>query len=322
MKKAFLAILILGLMLTSLLIAQEGEGEEAEMPETTTFYFGGHLESDLLMVESVARFETRAPLGTVIGLAKGTTGEVTLWLDSLMLVAQDVPEEENQVDLIETEAADVGDVAGEAGEGLETEAGLEEIDPDTLPIETGEEEAEAEAEEDVQVESAIKDEPAIQKPVPAGYSRPLASFEIPLGDLMTGSTIRDDMLTAEDMLNVANYPNATFQLTSIQDPSSYQLEDNLEISLIASGDLTIKDSTKRINNIQVYMTYIEAENVTEQNTGIPGDILHISASFNFKLSDFGIPIAMENLLTMDDQVSVTFEGFGSTSPFTATTEQQ
>jgi hypothetical protein len=87
MKRAFLLAVIVMLMVSPMLYAQESDAQTDQVtPQTTTFYFGQGFQNDILMVKSTAIFDTRGPLGAVIGFIPGVTGEVTVWLDSIMLV--------------------------------------------------------------------------------------------------------------------------------------------------------------------------------------------------------------------------------------------
>lgn len=287
MRKNLLLAVLIFLMANSLVLAQSGaEGDEPVMSETAVFFFGQNLEGDVLMVESIARFDTRAPLGTVVGMINGIEGRAEVWLDSIMLVQ---PEEE-------AEEVEISEPLEETGE--EAEAAVE--------TEAVEEVAEA-------AEEAVEEAESIIIP-PAGYSRPSASFEIPLANLKTSSPVRDEFLKSEDFLNVDSFPTVIFTLEGASEPSGFQLKNNEEISITAVGELTLHGQTQRLGNIKVFMTYLEEKPVTKANTGLTGNLLHVSAEFSIKLSDFGIIIPAENLLTLDDQVKVTIDLFGTTNP--------
>jgi hypothetical protein len=287
MRKNLLLAVLIFLMANSLVLAQRGAtAEEPVQPETTVFYFGQNLEGDVLMVESVARFDTRAPLGTVVGMVTGISGKAEIWLDSVMLV-QAVEE----VEEVQT-----------------SEAAENEL-----------EEAESEAIEEVAKEAAAAAEEAIleiERGVipPSGYSRPTASFEISLANLKTSSPVRDELLKSEKYLDIANFPTAVFTIEGASEPSGFRLKNNEEISLTVVGELTLHGQTKRLGNIKVYLTYLQEKPVTKKNTNVTGNLLHVSAEFNIKLSDFGIIIPTENLLTLDDLIKVTIDLFGSTNP--------
>jgi|GEM_PF-3793435 len=296
MRKAFLLALFLMIVTGALLLAQEGEmREEQVIPETTTFYFGQGLENDVLMVRSLAIFDSRAPLGSVVGLVRGMTGELTLWLDSIKLVEVEEPEPV-------MEEADQPDTMAEADTAMEMAA---------------EEEAPAEEEPEEQMDTVRVTPPAPRAVPPSGYTQPVMVMEIPLDRLTTGNPQLDEMLKSENYLNVSEFPTATFVLTNVTDPSEYRLQDMREISLIGSGELTLNGLSKRYANIRVFMTYIEEKPITAENTGLTGDLIHITAEFSISLSDFAISIEPENLLTIDDRVNIMFDGFGSTNRMSA-----
>jgi len=223
------------------------------LSQTTTFYFGKNVEGDVLMVASTARFDSRAPLGSILGHISGVTGEVRIWLDSIILVEK------------------------EAGETEAAPAAASTLIP------------------------------------PSGYKMPSAKFEIPLNNLTTGNAQRDLLLKSEPYLNTAMNPTATITLTGIQDANMYHLADNQEISLTASGEVTMRGISKRYGNIKIFLNYIKEQPLTQSRLKMPGDILHINAELTIRLSDFGIAVQQDNLLTIDDAVKVTFDGFGTTS---------
>jgi polyisoprenoid-binding protein YceI len=284
MRKNLLLAVLVFLMANSLVLAQSGvAAEEPVQPETTVFYFGQNLEGDVLMVESVARFDTRAPLGTIVGMVTGISGKAEIWLDSVMLVQAVLEAEELEATLETDEETPEGATEAEAVEEVAEPAAdsTEETEPEIIP--------------------------------PSGYIRPTASFEISLANLKTSSPVRDELLKSENYLDIANFPTAVFTMEGASEPSGYQLKNNEEISLTAVGELTLHGVTKRMGNIKVYLTYIEEKPVTRGNQGLTGNLLHVSAEFNIKLSDFGIIIPTEDLLTLDDLVKVTIDLFGSTN---------
>jgi hypothetical protein len=286
MRKNLLLAVLVFFMANSLVLAQRGTASKEPtapvQPETTVFYFGQNLERDVLMVESIARFDTRAPLGTVMGMITGIYGKAEIWLDSVMVVQATKEAEE-----VETSTLDQ-----EASVSAESEA-VKEV---AKPV----------------AEVAAEIEPEIIPP--GGYSRPTASFEISLANLKTSSPARDELLRSEKYLNIDSFPTAIFTMEGASEPSGFQLKDNEEISLTAVGELTLHGQTKRLGNIKVYLTYLKEKPVTKANTGLTGNLLHVSAEFNIKLSDFGIIIPAEDLLTLDDLVKVTIDLFGSTNP--------
>lgn len=289
MKKAVLLAALL-LLISSMLYAQKGvSSEEPAEPKITVFYFGQNIEGDVLQLQSVVRFDSRAPLGIVVGNLSGFTGEAQIWLDSLVLV--DVEEEEPE--------------AAIPVEGAEMEGDSITAEPDT---------ALAGAEEDVDTMAVAVVEP------PAGYQKPIATFEIPITSFSTGNVVRDEIFKAEDYLNVTEFPTAVFELVAVSDLSSFKLADNQEIGLIATGDLTFHGVTKRISNIRMFLNYIEEKPVTVKNRKLTGNLLHFTAEFSIKLSDFGIVIQTENLLTLNDKITILIDAFGTTNRLAAVSE--
>ena len=91
-------------------------------------------------------------------------------------------------------------------------------------------------------------------------------------------------------------------------------EDKIEVVLNATGRLTLHGVTHPVSNIKVFLTYITEGPVTRKNRKLEGDLLHLTAEMSFKLSDFDISIPTENLLTLDDNVNIIIDAFGTTRP--------
>ena len=293
MKKAVLLAALL-LLISSMLFAQHGTPtEEPAEPEITTFYFGQNIEGDVFQVLSTVRFDTRAPLGTVIGTLSGLKGDLQIWLDSVVIVSENAQPNETPVEL---------SVEGDA------------VAEDTSAADVAATMAEAEEAEAADTISMAMPEP------PAGYERPTGSFEIPIASLTTGNATRDELFKSEEYLNVAEFPKAIFEVVAISDLSSFKLADNQEIGCIGTGDLTLHGVTRRISNIRMFINYIEEKPVTRQNRNLTGNLLHFTAELTIKLSDFGIVIQPENLLTLDDKVTILIDAFGTTNPISASVQ--
>jgi polyisoprenoid-binding protein YceI len=293
---AFVAIL---LIVAPLVIAQHGEEEQVPVkPEVTKFYIGQNLMGDLMMFEGKLRFDARAPMGMLGGFVKGMTGEAEIWLDSI-LVVETIPEDAPAPEEAQEAMAEPQDVPVDSVLEEEQEEALSEALP-------GAEEDEGERAE----MEAVDTVPVVE--APAGYRMPKLTLNIPLSTLTTGSQTHDSILHSEAYLDLENYPQATFRLTNVESPSDYKLRDNTEISLTGAGELTLHGQTARIGNIRMFMTYISSKPLTEQNLDISGDILHINAELTFRLSEFGIVIPTEDLITVNDEIHVILDLIGTT----------
>ncbi len=62
--------------------------------------------------------------------------------------------------------------------------------------------------------------------------------------------------------------------------------------------------------VDLALRYLEQNDVTRGR--LPGDLLHMTGSFSFRLSDFRIRIPQEALLRLNDQVRIRFDLFAST----------
>lgn len=289
--KATIALLAILLMISTLLVAQE-ELEMRVEPEVTVFTFGQNLEGDLMMVQGMVRIDSRAPMGMLGGFISGMTGQAEIWLDSILLVESTAEKSSEEADLAQEEeelTEEVDSMAEATGD-----ESLSSDEPDSADT------------EDIEIEEVI--EP------PAGYTMPRMTMHFPLSTLTTGNAYRDSVIMSETYLDITNYPTATFKLTRIESPSSFELEDNIEISATGSGEITLHGQTKSIGNIRIYMTYISEKPLTEQNLELTGNVLHVNAELNIKLSDFGIVIPTEDLLTLNDEVLIIFDGYGVSQP--------
>ena len=295
MKKAVILATLL-LLISSMLFAQHGKtSEEPAEPEITVFYFGQNIEGDVFQVLSSVRLDSRAPLGTIVGTLSGLDGELQIWLDSIVIVDEEAETPAEKPVEISVE----GDAMTEDTMAAEVEGEMEAID---------------EMEESADTISMAMVEP------PSGYKKPVGTFEIPISSLSTGNATRDELFKSEEYLNVAEFPTAVFELVAVSDLSAFKLADNQEIGCIGIGDLTLHGVTRRISNIRMFINYIEEKPVTRQNRKLTGNLLHFTAELSIKLSDFDIVIKPENLLTLDDKVTIMIDAFGTTNPLSAATE--
>jgi polyisoprenoid-binding protein YceI len=103
---------------------------------------------------------------------------------------------------------------------------------------------------------------------------------VDLASLNTGIDLRDEHMRSEGWLNVAKFPNATFETTSIKSKGG----DKFELE----GNFTLHGVTKKLKTMAT-AKYIAESEVTKRNR-FAGDVMQVKTKFNIKLSDYGIKI--------------------------------
>jgi len=109
---------------------------------------------------------------------------------------------------------------------------------------------------------------------------------ISTSSIKTGIEKRDEHLRGVSWLNSEKYPNITFKIKEITQID--QIEDNL-LKIILIGEFTLRGKTKLVY-ANATMKYLVESETTRQI--MPGDLISVVASFDIKLSDFGITNSM------------------------------
>lgn len=107
-------------------------------------------------------------------------------------------------------------------------------------------------------------------------------ISVSVASIKTGIDLRDEHLRSDNWLDATKYPEITFTIKSIKDVK--QLANN-KLQAKVVGDLTLKGVTKEIT-ADATLTYLDESEQTKSRA--PGDLLGVQASFNVKLSDFGV----------------------------------
>jgi polyisoprenoid-binding protein YceI len=100
--------------------------------------------------------------------------------------------------------------------------------------------------------------------------------------IKTGIEKRDEQLRSVSWLNSEKYPNITFKIKEITRVD--QIEDNL-LKIVLLGEFTLRGKTNLVYANATIKYLLESE-TTKQI--MPGDLITVVASFDIKLSDFGI----------------------------------
>ncbi len=109
---------------------------------------------------------------------------------------------------------------------------------------------------------------------------------ISTSSIKTGIEKRDEHLRSVSWLNSEKYPNITFNIQKITQID--QIEDNL-LKIVLLGEFTLRGKTKLVY-ANATMKYLVESETTKQI--MPGDLMSVVASFDIKLSDFGITNSM------------------------------
>jgi len=141
----------------------------------------------------------------------------------------------------------------------------------------------------------------------AGPSR--ARLEVDLASLKTGIGLRDRHMR-EQYLEVEEYPIATFTLTGVKSASSNSLENNVPVDLTLVGDFNVHGVTRQVE-VKATAVYIkESEDTSVRH---PGDLLHITATFDVYLTQHNIKRPKFVILKLDDLQKIELDFFASTA---------
>lgn len=130
---------------------------------------------------------------------------------------------------------------------------------------------------------------------------PKGKVRIDLRELKTGISLRDEHLKSSNWLDTEKYPYAAFMLKSITDASSDKLEDGKKVKATFNGIFTVHGVSKEIS-APGEITYFKETGMTKKK--MKGNLLKTKASFNIKLSDFGINIPDMVVGKVDENIKV------------------
>ncbi len=111
---------------------------------------------------------------------------------------------------------------------------------------------------------------------------------IDLASLDTGVALRNREMR-DLYLQTGKYPTASFRSVTVTGPAA--IEPNRPAEIHVTGEFTLHGVTRRMS-IPVRVVLI------------PGGRIHAISRFNIKLTDFGIKVPHNVLVTVDDQVPV------------------
>jgi FKBP-type peptidyl-prolyl cis-trans isomerase len=139
---------------------------------------------------------------------------------------------------------------------------------------------------------------------------PRARFEVDTASLDTGIDLRNEHMRGAQWLDTAKFPKATFVLTRVLSPTGrVPLEQGKTMNGEVEGDFTFHGVTKPVRAKLQIRTLGETE-ATKQR--LPGDLMHIRATFPLKLDDFGVNVAAPAQAKIANVQQVTVDVYSST----------
>ncbi|MFN3871809.1 MAG: YceI family protein [Ignavibacterium sp.] len=107
-------------------------------------------------------------------------------------------------------------------------------------------------------------------------------ISVSTASIKTAIDLRDEHLRSADWLDAEKFPEITFTIKSVRDVK--QISDNqLQVKVV--GDFTLKGVTKEVT-ADATLIYLDESEQTKMRA--PGDLLGVKATFNVKLSDYGV----------------------------------
>jgi polyisoprenoid-binding protein YceI len=117
---------------------------------------------------------------------------------------------------------------------------------------------------------------------------PRARFQVDLGSLDTGITLRNEHLRGPEWLDTARFPKAVFSLTRILTPREpTPLRAGEVVPLEVEGTLSLHGVERQIR-MKAETRYLKRDAHTAQR--LPGHLLHLRVQFPLRLADYDIKI--------------------------------
>ena len=142
---------------------------------------------------------------------------------------------------------------------------------------------------------------------PTDLSSARGSLSAETGALRTGIDLRDEHLRSDTWLDSRRYPNATFELTSVEGATA--LTANQQAQVRVRGRFTLHGVTKNVV-ATARVRWMPLTDDMRSTPGITGDVLRVSASFMVRLTDYDIsvPTIVRLKVSNEIRVNVNFRG--------------
>jgi FKBP-type peptidyl-prolyl cis-trans isomerase FkpA len=146
------------------------------------------------------------------------------------------------------------------------------------------------------------------------WDSPQARFELDAASLDTGIDVRNEHMRGGAWMDTAKYPKIVFTLTRIVFPPNVRmapqpLKDGQTLKYDVEGNLEMRGVTKPVAAKVELRTFAANKDTA---TRLPGDLLHVRATFPVKLDQFGISMPAAAQLKISNEQQVTVDVFSST----------
>lgn len=134
---------------------------------------------------------------------------------------------------------------------------------------------------------------------PANLSTARGRVAVQTSSLRTGIDLRDEHLRAENWIDAARYPEATFEVTRVEGAAA--LQANQPANVTVRGRFTLHGVTRDVaatGRVRWVPLTAEMRNVP----GITGDVLRVQVRFKINLSDFNISIPAVVQLKVSNEI--------------------
>lgn len=143
---------------------------------------------------------------------------------------------------------------------------------------------------------------------------PKAHFELDAASLDTGITLRNEHMRGADWLDTAKYPKVVFDLERMivlwnGPPPTIDGIARKPLELSGMGNLTLHGVT-HVVPVKLIISAIAGNAGTAHR--LPGDLLHVRATFSLKLDDYGIKMPAMAQPEVANEQQVTADIFTST----------
>jgi len=136
------------------------------------------------------------------------------------------------------------------------------------------------------------------------FSSSSGKITVDVASMKTGIDMRDDHLRSAGWLDAEKYPEITFEIKKVSSVEK-SADNRLKGKLI--GAYTMHGVTKDVT-ADFDVTYLDESEQTKMRA--PGDLLGVRASFNVKLSDYGVShMVIGNKVADEIEVSVNVVGY-------------
>lgn len=129
---------------------------------------------------------------------------------------------------------------------------------------------------------------------PANLASARGTIRVPISSIRTGDDLRDEHLRSDDWLDAASFPDATFEITSIEGASS--LTPGEVVSVTLHGRFSVHGHTRDIT-AAAQVRYLPA-------SGSDPELIRAQARFSVELPDFGVSVNPLVRLKVSDHITV------------------